>query len=233
MAVLGGGSWGTAVASIVADSAPTTLWARSAKVAEDIDTKHRNARYLGDIELTKSLRATHDMERAVADADVLVMGVPSHGFREALEHAAPYLRPWIPVVSLVKGLEQSTDHRMTEIVAEVLSGHPAGVLAGPNIASEVVVGYAAAATIAMPDQNSAHKLAELFVTCTSPASRNRQVGEELGKGKTIEEVLAGMNQVAEGVKAVSVVMEMATRPRDPRGGLVSTHALTDRGEVGT
>jgi glycerol-3-phosphate dehydrogenase (NAD(P)+) len=287
--VLGAGSWGTAVASILADSAPTMLWARSAEVAEDIDRDHRNSRYLGEVELHKSLRATADMESVVADADVLVMGVPSHGFREALERAAPHVRPWIPVVSLVKGLELSTDYRMTEIVAEVLPGHPAGVLAGPNIASEVVAGYAAAATIAMPDQNSAHKLAELFrterfriysttdvvgveiagalknvfaiaagmgdgadagfntkamvvtravremtklgtalggdaltfaglagigdliVTCTSPASRNRRVGEELGQGRTIDEVLAGMSQVAEGVKAVRSVMEMAGR----------------------
>jgi glycerol-3-phosphate dehydrogenase (NAD(P)+) len=309
VAVLGGGSWGTAVASIVAASAPTTLWARSAEVAEDIDQNHRNSKYLGDIELTKTLQATDDMERVVADADVLVMGVPSHGFREALEHAAPHIRPWIPVVSLVKGLEQATDHRMTEIVAEVLPGHPAGVLAGPNIASEVVAGYAAAATIAMPDQNSAHKLAELFrterfriysttdvlgvevagalknvfaiaagmgdgagagfntkamvvtravremtifgetlggdpktftglagigdliVTCTSPASRNRRVGEELGKGKTIEEVLAGMNQVAEGVKAVSVVMDMATRLGVDMPIATEVHGVVNKGRT--
>ncbi|WP_028938194.1 NAD(P)H-dependent glycerol-3-phosphate dehydrogenase [Pseudonocardia spinosispora] len=289
VAVLGAGSWGTAVASIVAASAPTTIWARSPEVAKDINDNHRNSRYLGDCQLTETLRGTSDTEEVVADADVLIMGVPSHGFREALEHAAPYVRPWIPVVSLVKGLEQGTDYRMTQIVSEVLPGHPAGVLAGPNIASEVTAGYAAAATIAMPDQNSATQLAALFrterfriysttdvlgvevagalknvfaiaagmgdgtgagfntkamvitralremakfgealggdpatfsglagtgdlvVTCTSPASRNRRVGEELGKGKTIAEVLDGMNQVAEGVKAVTVVMEMAER----------------------
>jgi glycerol-3-phosphate dehydrogenase (NAD(P)+) len=289
VAVLGAGSWGTSVASIVADSAPTTLWARSEEVAHDVTENHHNSRYLGEVELNKNLRATTEMERAVIDADVLVMGVPSHGFREALERAAPYVRPWIPVVHVVKGLEQGTDKRMSEIVAEVLPGHPAGVLAGPNIASEVVAGYAAAATIAMPDQSSATQLAALFrterfriysttdvpgveiagalknvfaiaagmgdgagagyntkamvvtraaremtrfgeaiggdpvtfaglagigdliVTCTSPASRNRRVGEEIGKGKTIAEVLEGMSQVAEGVKAVSVVMEMAER----------------------
>ncbi len=288
VAVLGAGSWGTAVASILAASAPTTLWARSAEVAEEIDTENRNSAYLGDVALNDRLRATADLERAVADADVLVMGVPSHGFREALEHAAPYVRPWIPVVSLVKGLEQTTDHRMTQIVAEVLPGHPAGILAGPNIASEVIAGYAAAATLAMPDQNSAAQLAELFrtprfriysttdvigvevagalknvfaiaagmgdgigagfntkamvitravremsrfgealgghhqtfaglagtgdliVTCTSPASRNRRVGEQIGQGKTIKEILDGMHQVAEGVKAVSVVMKVAS-----------------------
>lgn len=286
--MLGGGSWGTAVASIVASSAPTTLWARSPEVAKEIDEQGRNSRYLGDVALTEGLRATSDMERAVHDADVLIMGVPSHGFREALIQAAPFARPWIPVVSLVKGLEQGTDDRMTEIVAEVLPGHPAGVLSGPNIASEVIAGYAAAATIAMPDQNSAAQLAELFrtprfriysttdvvgvevagalknvfaiavgmgdgtgagyntramvitrslremsrfgcalggdprtfaglagtgdliVTCTSPASRNRRVGEQLGKGKRIDEILAGMNQVAEGVKTVSVVLKRAS-----------------------
>src|SRR6266567_1127186 len=251
VAVLGGGSWGTTVASIVARSAPTVLWARSPEVAEEVDRRGRNSRYLGDIPLTDGLRATDSLEQAVQDADVLVMGVPSHGFRGVLEQVVSHVRPWIPVVSLVKGLEQVTDHRMTEIVAEVLPGHPAGVLAGPNIAKEVMAGYAAAATIAMPDQNLAAGMADgagagyntkamvitravremrrlgealdgdpltfsglagmgdLIVTCTSPLSRNRHVGEELGRGKSIGEVLAGMKQVAEGVKAAPVVMKLA------------------------
>ena len=92
------------------------------------------------------------------------MAVPSHGFRSVLTELAPYLRPWTPVVSLVKGLEQVTHLRMTEIVDEVLPGHPAGVLAGPNIAREVVAGYAAAAVIAMPDRHLAAQLGELFRT---------------------------------------------------------------------
>ena len=287
VAVLGAGSWGTTVASIVARSAPTVLWARSAEVAEEIDTQGRNSRYLGDMPLTEGLRATDSLAQAVQDADVLIMGVPSHGFRRVLEQVVPHVRPWIPVVSLVKGLEQGTDRRMTEIVAEVLPGHPAGVLAGPNIAKEVMAGYAAAATIAMPDQNLADRLADLFrtsrfriysttdvvgveiagalknvfaiaagmadgagagyntkamvitravremrrlgealggepltfsglagtgdliVTCFSPLSRNRHVGEELGRGKTITEVLAGMKQVAEGVKAAPVIVKRA------------------------
>jgi glycerol-3-phosphate dehydrogenase (NAD(P)+) len=285
--VLGGGSWGTTVASIVARSAPTVLWARSPEVAEEVDRQGRNRRYLGDVPLTDGLRATDSLAQAVQDADVLVMGVPSHGFRGVLEQVVSHVRPWIPVVSLVKGLEQGSDQRMTEIVAEVLPGHPAGVLAGPNIAREVMAGYAAAATIAMPDQNLAARLADLFrtsrfriysttdvvgaeiagalknvfaiaagmadgggagyntkamvitrsvremsrlgealggdpmtfsglagmgdliVTCTSPLSRNRHVGEELGRGKSIGEVLAGMKQVAEGVKAAPVVMKLA------------------------
>lgn len=287
VAVLGAGSWGTAVASILARSAPTVLWARSATVAEEIARTARNPRYTGDRPLRPALRATSSIAEAVAEADAIVVGVPSHGFRDILEKAAPYVRPWVPVVSLVKGLEQGTELRMTEIVADVLPGHPAGVLAGPNIAGEVLDGYAAAATIAMPDQNSAAQLAELFrtprfriysstdvvgvelcgalknvfaiaagmgdgasagyntkamvitralremsrlgealggdpatftglagagdlvVTCVSPMSRNRRVGEELGRGRTIADVLAGMDQVAEGVKAAGVVMRLA------------------------
>jgi glycerol-3-phosphate dehydrogenase (NAD(P)+) len=286
--VLGGGSWGTTIASICARRGPTLQWVRSEATAQDINENHQNTRYLGkDVFLSESLRATTDFAEAARCADVVVMGVPSHGFRGVLTELAAELRPWVPVVSLVKGLEQGTNMRMSQIVDEVLPGHPAGILAGPNIAREVGEGYAAAAVLAMPDQNLAANLAELFrtrrfrtyttddvigvemagalknvyaiavgmgyslgigentramvmtravremsklgeaagghretfaglagmgdliVTCTSQRSRNRHVGEQLGAGKPIDEIIASMNQVAEGVKAVSVVMEFA------------------------
>jgi glycerol-3-phosphate dehydrogenase (NAD(P)+) len=288
--VLGGGSWGTTVASICARRGPTLQWVRSEEVAKDINENHRNTRYLGDeVALSETLRATTDFSEAANTADVIVMGVPSHGFRDVLTQLAPELRPWVPVVSLVKGLEQGTNMRMSQIVDEVLPGHPAGILAGPNIAREVAEGYAAAAVLAMPDQHLAARLAELFrtrrfrvytiddvigvemagalknvyaiavgmgyslgigentraavmaravremsklgeamggqrdtfaglagmgdliVTCTSPRSRNRHVGEQLGAGKPIDEIIGSMNQVAEGVKAASVVMEFAEK----------------------
>ncbi len=158
VAVIGAGSWGTAVASIVARKSPTVIWARSAEVAAQINETHTNSRYLPDFPLPDTLTATHDLQAAVEPTDVIIMAVPSHGFRGALTELAPYLRPWAPVVSLVKGLEQVTHRRMTEIVDEILPGHPAGVLAGPNIAREVVGGYAAAAVIAMPDRHLAAQL---------------------------------------------------------------------------
>ena len=142
VAVLGSGSWGTTVASIVARSAATTIWARSPEVASEINESHTNRRYLGDIALHDALRATADLQAVAEDADVVIMGVPSHAFRQVLTEVAPHLRPWIPVVSLVKGLEQGTDERMSQIVADVLPGSPAGILAGPNIAKEVANGYA-------------------------------------------------------------------------------------------
>ena len=286
--VLGGGSWGTTVASICARRAPTLQWVRSEESAKDINDNHRNTRYLGDeVVLSENLRATTDFTEAAHAADVVVMGVPSHGFRDVLTELAAELRPWVPVVSLVKGLEQGTNMRMSQIVEEVLPGHPAGILAGPNIAREVAEGYAAAAVLAMPDQHLATRLSGLFrtrrfrvyttddvigaemagalknvfaiavgmgyslgigentralviaralremtklgvalggnpetfpglaglgdliVTCTSQRSRNRHVGEQLGAGKPIDEIIAAMNQVAEGVKAASVIMEFA------------------------
>ncbi len=287
VAVIGAGSWGTTVASIVARRNPTTIWARSPETAEEIGNQHSNERYLPGIALTASLGATADLEEAVEPADIVVMAVPSHGFRAALIDLAPMLRPWTPIVSLVKGLEQVTHLRMTQIVEAVLPGHPAGVLAGPNIAREVSEGFAAAAVIAMPDQHQAAQLRELFrtsrfriystsdvagveiagalknvfaiavgmgdgvgagentramvitralremtklgtaiggqletffglaglgdltVTCISRHSRNRHVGEEIGRGVPVAAILAGMTQVAEGVKAASVVMKLA------------------------
>lgn len=285
--MIGAGSWGTTVASIVARRNPTMIWARSQSTSAEIAGVHTNEQYLPGIELTQSLHATSDLAAAVEPADILIMAVPSHGFRGVLTDLAPYLRPWTPIVSLVKGLEQVTDRRMTQIVEEVLPGHPAGVLAGPNIAREVAGGYAAAAVIAMPDLHQAAQIRELFrtnrfriystsdvvgveiggalknifaisvgmgdgigagentramvmtralremtklgvavggrqetffglaglgdltVTCTSPNSRNRHVGERLGRGESISNILAGMTQVAEGVKSASVVMKLA------------------------
>lgn len=287
VAVIGAGSWGTTVASIVARKNPTVIWARSPETVDQINRRHVNERYLRDFPLNPALRATADLDEAVEPADILIMAVPSHGFRGALQALAPVLRPWTPVVSLVKGLEQVTQRRMTEIIDEVLPGHPSGVLAGPNIAREVAQGLAAAAVIAMPDPHVAAQLRELFrtkrfriysssdvvgveiagalknvfaiavgmgdgvgsgdntramvitrslremsklgeaigghrdtfaglagmgdlvVTCTSPHSRNRHVGEQIGRGVPIDEVLAGMTQVAEGVKAAPVVMKLA------------------------
>src|ERR1700736_2760432 len=263
--VFGGGSWGTTVAPIPARRADTLQWVRSAETAEDINERHRNMRYLGDeVELTPSLKATTDFQQAADCADVVVMAVPSHGFRDVLMNLRSCLRPWVPIVSLVKGLEQGTSLRMSQIVEEVMPGHPAGILAGPNIAREVAEGYAAAAVMSMPDQHLSTRLAQMFqtqrfrvyttddvigvdmgyslgigentralviarslremtklgvamggqpetfpglaglgdliVTCTSARSRNRHVGEQIGAGKPIDEILGSMDQVAEGVK---------------------------------
>ena len=115
--VLGGGSWGTTVASICARRGPTLQWVRSEETAKDINENHRNSRYLGnEAVLSDTLRATTDFAEAASCADVVVMGVPSHGFRGVLTELAKELRPWVPVVSLDKGLEQGTNMRMSQTI---------------------------------------------------------------------------------------------------------------------
>src|SRR5262245_54393303 len=113
--VFGGGSWGTTVASICSRRTETLQWVRSEEIAEDIDTRHRNSKYLGDeIELSPTLRATTNFDEAAEFTDVAVMAVPSHGFRGVLNDLSKVLRPWVPIVSLVKGLEQGTNLRMSQ-----------------------------------------------------------------------------------------------------------------------
>jgi len=287
VAVIGGGSWGTTVAHLAAHEVPTLLWARRGELAAEVNTRHTNEQYLPGHQLHPELRATADLAEAVESADVLVIGVPSQGFRSALEQCAEHVRAWVPVMSLTKGLEQGTRLRMTQIVNEVLPGHPAAVLTGPNLAKEILAGDAAAAVIATPDLVVANQLQRIFhqnlfrvyvnpdvtgcevagalknviaiaagmadglgagdntkavvitrglaelsrlgeamggqfatfsglagmgdlmATCMSRQSRNRHVGEQLGRGRTIDEVIADMNMVAEGVKTSRVVMELA------------------------
>jgi glycerol-3-phosphate dehydrogenase (NAD(P)+) len=289
VAVLGGGSWGTTVATLAIRNNPTLLWARRAETVEEINREHTNRRYLPEARLPEELRATHSLEEAVRDADVLVLGVPSHVFRPTLEQAAKHVRAWVPVVSLAKGLEQGTLLRMTEVIGEVLPGHRAGVLTGPNLAREIMSGFAAASVIAMEDEDTARELQKVFhsglfrvytnpdavgcevggalknviaiatgmgdgvgvgdntrsmvitrglaeltrlgvamggraetfsglagmgdliATCTSKQSRNRHVGEQLGRGRTLQEIVDEMHMVAEGVKTCRVVMELSER----------------------
>jgi len=285
--VLGAGSWGTTVASLTAGRNDTTVWARDAEVAREINEEHTHGRYLSGYRLPKRLTASADLEEAVGRADVLVMGIPSHSFRETLEAAKPFLRPWVPVVSLTKGLESGSLLRMTEVIRDVLPGHSAAALTGPNLAKEIMAGNAAASVIATEDLDVAAALQKVFArgtfrvytnhdvigceiggalknvvaiatgiaeglsvgdntrsavitrglaeltrlgcamggqqvtfaglagmgdliaTCISPQSRNRYVGEQLGRGRTIDEVIEEMHMVAEGVKTSAVVMELA------------------------
>ncbi len=285
--LLGGGSWGTTVAALVARNAPTVLWARDAATVDEINNKHTNEKYLPAAKLPDKLSATTDLAEAVQSADALIMGIPSQGFRGVLEEVKPHLRAWVPVVSLTKGLELDTRMRMTEIVQEILPGHPVGVLTGPNLAREIMAGQAAASVIAMEDDIIVRELQSLFssglfrvytntdvigcelggvlkniiaiavgmgdglgagdntrsalitrglaevtrlgvamggkaetfaglagmgdmiATCTSPQSRNRHVGVELGKGRNMKDIIEEMVMVAEGAKSAPAVMALA------------------------
>ena len=183
VAVLGAGSWGTTVAALLARRHDVTLWARDPGVAAEVAGRHTNGRYLPGAELPPGLAATADLGAAVADCDLLVVGVPSHGFRAALEQVRPVVRPWIPVVSLAKGLEEGSLLRMTEVAKQVLPGHPVAALTGPNIAREIVEGQAAAAVVATQDRDVAASLQAVLQRGLFRVYTNHDVvGCELGGG---------------------------------------------------
>jgi glycerol-3-phosphate dehydrogenase (NAD(P)+) len=294
VAVVGAGSWGTAVAALVSTNADTILWARRPELVSTMSDRHENADYLPGVTLPETLRVTADIEEACANADVLVLGVPSHGMRAVLTAAAEFVRPAVPVISLAKGVEQGTLRRMTEVIREVLPTQlpeRIGVLTGPNLAREIAAGQPAASVVAVGDETVAAELqsllmtvtfrvytnpdvvgceiagalknvmaiaagiadglgygdntkaalltrglaeltrlgialggnpltfsglagmGDLVATCTSTQSRNRTVGVQLGKGRRLDEIVAEMNMVAEGVKSTAAVLELARRHR--------------------
>jgi glycerol-3-phosphate dehydrogenase (NAD(P)+) len=237
--VLGAGSWGTTVASLAARNTRTVIWARRVDTVEQINREHRNDAYLEGLALNPALQATASLEEAVRDCDVLVVGVPSHSFRDTLKAAAPLLRPWVPVLSLAKGLEQGSQQRMTQIIHEELPGHPAGLLAGPNIAREVLQGMAAAAVLAMPDELVARALQPLFASPVFRVYINVDViGCELGGPlKNVIAISAGMAEglgVGENTRAMVITRGLAeiTRLGVALGGHAETFAgLTGLGDL--
>ncbi len=196
--LLGGGSWGTTVASLTARNAPTIMWARDHETVESINKHHRNEKYLPGAKLTESLVATHSIKEAVKDADVVVMGVPAQVMRKVLEEARPHIRPWVPIINLAKGLEKGTKMRMTEIIESIMPGHPAGCLTGPNLAREIVKGQAAAAVLAMVDTSISKALQKVFRTGLFRVYTNDDIiGCELGGAlKNIIAIAAGMGDGA-------------------------------------
>jgi glycerol-3-phosphate dehydrogenase (NAD(P)+) len=235
IAVVGAGSWGTTVAATTCRNVHTVLWARRPEVAEAIDADRIHPDYLARARLPEALRATADLEEAVRDADVVVMAVPSHGFREVLLNVAEHARPWIPIVSLTKGLEQDTRRRMTEVIDDVLPGHPAGVLTGPNIAAEVLRGYAAAAVVAMPDEHVARALQRLFRTPTFRVYTSTDVaGAELGGAlKNVYAIASGMAQgLGAGENTRGALISRALRELTVLGEALGGRAETFAGLAG-
>ena len=291
VAFVGAGSWGTTASFLVAHKGEceVRLWARRPEQAETINLYHENPQYLPDVELPESLVASNDMEQALAKADVVVMAVPSHGFRDVLRDVRKHAEPQAIFMSLTKGIEVETRKRMSQVLTEEidgLDGSRLAVLSGPNLAKEIVKGWPAAAAIASEDDRTAMRLQEIFhsrtfrcyrnndvvgtelggafknvvaiaagmadglgfgdntkatlvtrglaemarfsigfgaqpitflglagvgdimATCASPKSRNHSVGIELGRGRSIDDVIGSMKEVAEGVRSCKPILEM-------------------------
>ena len=197
IAVIGAGSWGTTVACLAAQRHGTTLWARRPELADQINEDRRNDQYLPSAEIPYSLTVTSNLESALRDAEVVVMGVPSHGYREVLAEAAEIVSSDAAILSLSKGIEQGTLQRMTEVTREELPGHDPdiiGVLSGPNLAREVIAGQPAATVIAMADSDRARTLQQVFMSPSFRVYTNTDVTgcEIAGALKNVMAIAAGM-----------------------------------------
>ena len=155
IAVLGGGSWGTTMASVISRQCDAVLWARDAQIVDQINQHNTNTRYLADATLHSKLTATTALNVAVDNADAVLIAVPSSHFREVLVNALPDMPRDIPVISLSKGLEKGSRMRMTEIIRDVSPHSIPGVLTGPNLAREIVAGQAAASVLALEAHDAA------------------------------------------------------------------------------
>ena len=146
--VIGAGAWGTALASVAAQTGRRViLWAREPEVVEDINRRHRNMRFLPDIDLPKGIQATCAIDEA-ARTDALLLVSPAQHVRSSLGLLGPHLIAGTPVMLCAKGIEQGTGKMLTEILGEVLPQAEPAILSGPSFAHDVAKGLPTAVTIA-------------------------------------------------------------------------------------
>lgn len=184
IAVMGAGSWGTAVGKILADAgAEVVLWARRNEVARGINAEHRNENYLPGIVLPGSVSASSDPAEVLSGADEVVLAVPSQSLRGNLETWVDLFPAEAGVISLAKGIETGTLLRISEVVRQVtgIDEERIAVLSGPNLAREIAEGQPAATVIACSDEERATRLQDAFSTrYFRPYTNTDVVGCEIG-----------------------------------------------------
>ncbi len=200
IAVLGAGSWGTALAALLArHEHPTVLWGRDAAVVAAIDTRHENPRYLPGIELPQALRATTDMAAALAGCDLVLVVVPSHAFAETLRLLAPLRPAHAGVAWATKGFEPGSGRFLHEVAAELLGAQvPLAVVTGPSFAKEVAQGLPTALTVHSDDAEFSREVADALHGPAFRAYTGDDIrGAELGGA--MKNVLAVATGVSDGM----------------------------------
>ncbi len=184
VAVIGGGSWGTALALLLADKGnEVCLWTPESDVVEDIRANRRNSKYLQDIQLPQGILATGDMSEAVDEAAAVVLAVPSSAVRQVSEQLADVWTAEALLVNAGKGLESLTGLRLSQVIAETMpeAAHRVVVLSGPNLAVEVARRIPTATVVASKDEEAARSAQELFGCAYLRVYRSTDViGVELG-----------------------------------------------------
>ncbi len=193
--MLGGGSFGTALANIVASNGyHTELWFRDGDRARECERSRENTHYLPGYRLHDNLRITADLRESLLDADVVVVAIPSQSFREVVRLAAPLARPGVMVISATKGIEAPNFTLMSDILAEELVDAHIGVLSGPNFAKEIVQNQHTGSVIASDDEQVLAVIPKVFSSSTFRVYTSRdKFGVELaGAIKNIYAIVCGM-----------------------------------------
>ena len=193
--VLGGGSFGTVIANIIAANGhPTRLWLRNAKRAAEINESRENTKYLPGYKLVEELEATDDLASAVASSDIVFVAVPSKSFREITQDVALHVRPGTIVVSTTKGIEPTGFRLMSQILEEELPDNTVGVLSGPNLAKEIASQHLTGTVVASRDQSLNETIQGLLHSSSFRVyASNDMYGVELGGAlKNVYAIMAGL-----------------------------------------
>ena len=198
IAVIGAGSWGTALAIVAARAGHEVhLWSHNASAVESINREHINPRYLTESRIPHNVRATSNIVEAVNSAELVILAAPSHATRALLETMVPALRAEMIIVSATKGIEIETGKRMSQVVAEVLPQETRTrfvSLSGPSFAKEVAENHPTAVVAASDDRDAGHIVqTELSYDNLRIYTNDDVVGTELGGSvKNVMAIAAGM-----------------------------------------
>ena len=218
IAVLGGGSFGTAMANLSSkNGCEVTLWVRDKRSVKSMQKTHINKKYLPDHKLDERLQFTHDLQAAVKGKDLIFVAVPSSAFRETLQKIAPFISAQA-IVSLTKGMEKDTFALMSDVIADELPNVAFGVMSGPNLAKEIMNNMPSATVIA--SQSAALRLAvqkALHSAFFRVFASDDLIGVELGGAlKNIYAIAMGMAaayDIGENTKAMILTRALAEMSR--------------------
>ncbi|HEX3848629.1 MAG TPA: NAD(P)H-dependent glycerol-3-phosphate dehydrogenase [Steroidobacteraceae bacterium] len=199
MAVIGAGSWGTALAiQLAREGHPTELWGRDREQLIAMRKARRNARYLPDAEFPVNLTVSTQLEEALERASDALIAVPSHGLRETLERIEPHLKPGTRIAWATKGFEAATGLLPHQVAHQVLGTRPGAVLSGPTFAREVGAGLPTAMTVASTDARFAEELAR---SLSGPGFRAYTQSDIMGVevGGAVKNVIAIGAGIADGM----------------------------------
>lgn len=218
-AVIGGGSFGTVVANILADNGvEVRQWMRNVEVATAINERHENPAYLPGVKLNETLVATTNLDEAVSDADIVFVSVPSKFVRQVVSSFAPNLKPTQALVSTTKGIEPEGFLLMSQVLEELCPNNPVAVISGPNLAKEIAKRELAATVIASKNSELRRNLQEsLSCSYFRVYASDDLFGVELGGAlKNIYAIVSGFIAalgMGENTKAMIITRSLAEMSR--------------------